>query len=140
MGSVVVGELNGEDADRPGGAVDEDALLRLEFGVVEEALPCGERSDGDGGGFGVGEGSGFGRDAGGDGEAELGGGAFGEPVVHAVDGLAESEAGDVFAESDDGAGELVAGDGVFAFGSGLSVSGGVPVEFGGRDAGGVDLD
>jgi hypothetical protein len=140
VGSVVVGELDGKDADGSGASVDEDALLRLELGVVEEALPCGEGSDGDGGGFGVGEGGGFRRDAGGDGEAELGGGSFGEPVVHAIDGLAESEAGDVFAEGYDGAGELVAGDGVFAFGSGFGVGCGIPIEFGGGDAGCVDLN
>ena len=63
MSAAVVGELDGEDADAAGGAVNEHALARTKFGAIDQTLPGGECGDWDGGGFGVREIFWFGRDA-----------------------------------------------------------------------------
>jgi len=82
----------------------------------------------------------FWRDAGWLGEAEFSEGAVDVPIVHAVDGLTDVEVLYVAALRRDVAGEFVAWNGVGALGSGFCLCGGLPFEFGGNNAGGVDAD
>src|ERR1700742_5163231 len=88
---MAVSELDGKDSNAARAAVDEDPLVRLEFGVIEERLPGGQGTDGDGSRFFVGEGYGFWRDAGWLGNAEFGQRAVSIPVIETIDRLINGE-------------------------------------------------
>ena len=102
VGTVGFCDLHGEGADSSGCAVDEDGLLRLEFGAVAQALQGGDAGDGHGRRLREGEvvgleGKGLFRSAG-----VFGEGAF----AGAEDGVAGLEAGDLWADGFDDSGEV----------------------------------
>ncbi len=133
--------MDGKNTDAASGAVDQDGLAGLQLGALEKALPGGQGGDGDGGGLGVVEGFRLGGEGGDGRDAIFGLGAVDEPVVQAEDGIADLEGFDVGTEGGDDAGEFMAEhNGKRAQATCLGVKGGIPLQFGGCDGGGVDAD
>ena len=120
--------------------MDQDALAGMKLGAIDQTLPRGECRDRDGGGFYVREIVWFWRDAGGLGDAKFGEGAVGEPVVHAVDFLADVVVAHVRANRGDDATKFVGRNRVCARTAVLFLRCGRPDDFGGRNAGGVNAD
>ena len=133
-----LGDLHGHVPDAAGGGVDEHPLARLDVGVLDERLPCGQRHERQGGGLHVVEGGGLGGEPGRGGGDVLGVGSVPERVrehpEHLVAGGEARDAdahllhhsGQVPAEHERGRAEEAAV---------LTV---LPV--GGVDAGGLDAD
>ena len=91
MRAGAVCQLDREQADSAASAVDEDTFAALEAGTVEQALPRGKGADGDGSSSLVAERCGFVRQLVRQCKAIFGGGAVGEPVVHAEDSSSGNE-------------------------------------------------
>src|SRR3954447_11781922 len=98
MGTPPAGELGGERADAPGGAVDQDPLPGRETGVGEECLPGGECREGDRGRVDVVEGPWLGCQVPGPHDDVLRGAPIAWECDHAVDGVAEGDVRDAGAE------------------------------------------
>ncbi len=136
-GSRLVCELDGDRADRAGGAVDQDGLPGDEAGVVEQALPGGQSGDRQCGCHRVvdvggerGEVAGFHGDV-------LGERAVAGPVGQSEDALSDGEAGRSVAEFRHHARYLVAGHARGAVAAGAVGPARGPVELSSGESRGV---
>ena len=80
-------QLHGEHAYAARTAMNQNALARLQVGVVEQPLLRGQRPDGNRSRLNMGQAARFGRDVGRLSQAILGQGSVRVPIVQTVDGL-----------------------------------------------------
>src|SRR3954452_20847985 len=108
MGPPPAGELDGERADAPGGAVDQDPLPGREPGVDEQRLPGGECREWDRGGVDMVEAPWLGCQVPGPHDDVLRGAPIAWECDQAIDGVAEGDIRYVGTERLHHAGDIVA--------------------------------